>query len=186
MRIGLYGGSFNPPHTGHRLVATAALRRLGLDAVWWLVTPGNPLKNNAHLAPLAERLAAVAQLANHPAMVVSALEAPLGARYSIQTIRYLIARCPGVRFVWLIGADSLVSFHRWKDWRAIARLLPIAVVDRPGATLAATAGQAGQWLVARRMPHGADLLAHAPPAFTVLYGPRSALSSTELRRQAHR
>ena len=130
LRVGLFGGSFNPPHEAHRAASLFAMRRLGLDRVWWLVTPGNPLKDTDGLPPLEQRLAAARALANHPRIDVTDLEARLRTRYSVDTLRMLKRRYPLVRFVWLMGADNLVNFHRWKDWRAIAALVPIAVVDR--------------------------------------------------------
>ena len=183
MRIGLFGGTFNPPHAGHRLVSTIALARMGLDCVWWLVTPGNPLKQTEGLPPLVQRIAAAQKLANHPRIVVSGLEAGIGTRYTYDTISYLTARCPGVHFVWIMGADNLASFHRWQHWREIAGLLPIAVIDRPGSTLKAVNGLAGAWLTPHRIDEtDAALLPFArPPAFTFIHARRSDLSSTELR-----
>jgi nicotinate-nucleotide adenylyltransferase len=180
-RIGLYGGSFDPPHGGHLHVSRLAARRLRLDRVWWLVSPGNPLKGNA--APLPARLAAAHAIARGPAIVPTDIEAVIGTRYTIDTLRALRRHYPGVRFVWIMGADSLADFHLWRDWRGIAGLVPIAVVDRPGSTFAATAGRAAQALGAWRLPEaGAARLADlAPPAFTILHGPRSELSSTAIR-----
>lgn len=182
-RIGLYGGSFNPPHAGHLHVSRLALRRLGLDRVWWLATPGNPLKDHEELAPLRDRLAAARALAPDPAIVATDIEFRLGTHYTIDTIRALKRLYPGVRFVWIMGADSLAAFHRWKNWRAIARLLPIAVVDRPGFTLTAPASPAARALGRFRLPEqqASRLAATRPPAFAILHGPRSPLSSTMLR-----
>ena len=134
MVVGLFGGSFNPPHAGHAHVAATALKRLHLDRIWWLVSPGNPLKDVHALPPVAERLAAVRRLARHPRAVVTDLEARLGTRYTVDLVRRLVSLRPGVRFVLVIGADNWAGFHRWGGWRDIARLVPIAVVDRPGAT----------------------------------------------------
>lgn len=183
MRIGLFGGSFNPPHDAHRLVALTALKRLGLDAVWWLVSPGNPLKVGRGLAPLEERIAAARSLAGHPRIHVTGIEAALGTRYTFDTIAQLKARCRGVRFVWIMGADNLAQFHLWQNWRGIAGLLPIAVVDRPGASLKAAAGVAAQSLARHRLGEGdGHLLAKAaPPAWIFLHGIKSPLSSTALR-----
>jgi len=183
MVIGLYGGSFNPPHAGHVLVAERALRALNLDRLWWMVTPGNPLKENSALPPLAARMAACRGLVRDPRIVVTGFEAAIGARYSVETAEFLVRRCPGVRFVWVMGADSLASFHRWKAWRRIAALMPLAVVDRPGATLKATAGLAAQALWPARLDEQVALrlaLRH-PPAWVFLYGRRLRLSSTDLR-----
>ncbi len=183
MTIGLFGGSFNPPHEAHRLVALTALKRLGLDAVWWLVSPGNPLKVGRGLAPLDERIAAARKLAGHPRIHVTGIEAALGTRYTFDTIAGLKARCRGVRFVWIMGADNLAQFHLWQNWRGIADLLPIAVVDRPGASLKAAAGVAAQSLARHRLSEGEGrLLAKAaPPAWIFLHGIKSPLSSTALR-----
>lgn len=184
MRIGLYGGSFNPPHAGHRLVSLMALKRLGLDRVWWIVTPGNPLKDTGDLATTALRVAAAEKLANHPRIDVTAFEDEIGARYTIDTLSYLKRRYPEVRFVWIMGADNLASFHRWRGWEAIASLMPIAVIDRPGWTLRAIGSRGAVSLAGYRVPESeAKALPDMPaPAWAYLHGPRSFLSSTELRK----
>lgn len=183
MRIGLFGGTFDPPHRAHRAVCLIALARLGLDRIWWLVTPGNPLKDTRGLAPLPERLAAAQTMARHPRIDVSGIEADIGARYTYDTLRYLLAHCPGARFVWIMGADNLRSFHRWENWRGIADLLPIAVVDRLGPSLYAAAGPAGQALARARLPEQAarTLANRKPPVWVYLHGLKSPLSSTALR-----
>ncbi len=135
MRVGLLGGSFNPAHAGHWHVAEIARVRLGLDRVVWLVSPGNPLKDAAGAAPLAQRLAGTRRIARGPSMVVSDIESRIGARYTLDTVRRLKARHRGVRFVWLMGADNLAGFHRWRGWTQILREVPVAVVARPGAPL---------------------------------------------------
>ncbi len=124
MRIGLFGGTFDPPHAAHRAACLLAMQRLGLDRVWWLVTPGNPLKDTRGLAPLAKRVAAARALAHHPRIDVTDLEAKLGTNYTYETISYLVRRCAGVHFVWIMGADNLRSFHRWQRWRDIAEMVP--------------------------------------------------------------
>jgi len=185
MTIGLFGGSFDPPHEAHRQVALVALRRLGLDAVWWLVTPGNPLKVGRALAPLADRIAAAQRLARHPRIHVTGIEAALGTRYTFDTIAALQARARGVRFVWIMGADNLVQFHRWQNWRGIAERLPLAIVDRPGATLKAAASVVAQRFARYRLDEtdGALLGAMAAPAWVFLHGLKSPLSSTAIRRR---
>jgi len=183
MKIGLFGGTFDPPHQAHRAACLIAMRRLGLDRVWWMVTPGNPLKDTRGLSPLAERLAAARALANHPRIDVSGFEDDIGARFTYDTVRYLTRRCPGVRFVWIMGADNLRSFHRWQNWRGIASIVPFAVVDRLGPSLYATAGIAGQALARFRLPESAaaTLADRRPPAWVYLHGLKSPLSSTALR-----
>ncbi|MGY6646971.1 MAG: nicotinate-nucleotide adenylyltransferase [Salinarimonas sp.] len=182
-RIGLFGGSFNPPHAGHRHVTLMALRRLRLDAVWWLVTPGNPLKAGREIAPIRERMEAARAYAAHPRITVSDVEAQAGLRYTVDTLNYLKQRRPDLAFVWIMGADGLTHFHRWRDWRDIARAMPICVVDRPGHSRAATASLAGQALARYRLPEAAaPVLAGAlPPAWIFLHGPRLPISSTQIR-----
>ncbi len=183
MRIGLYGGSFNPAHLGHRHVSLLAMRRLGLDRVWWLVSPGNPLKSRSTLPTVAERCTQARRVARHPRIAVTEVEAALGVRFTVQTLRFLTRRCPGVHFVWIMGADSLGTFHRWKGFAEIARLVPIAVVDRPGWTMTPLSARAAQRLARARIPEAAAsaLALRRPPAWTFLHGPRSSLSSTEIR-----
>lgn len=183
MRIGLFGGSFNPPHQGHRLASLAAMKRIGLDRVWWIVTPGNPLKETNGLPDLATRMAAVRRIAHHPRIVVTGIEAAIGTRYTVETVAYLMRRCPGVRFVWIMGADNLLNLPRWRRWREFVELVPIVTVDRPGSTWRALHGSAGAILTQRRLrEHQARLLPDkAAPAFVYLHGPRSPASSTALR-----
>lgn len=183
LRIGLLGGSFNPPHAAHREASLLAMKRLELDRVWWLVTPGNPLKEGRALRTLAERMTAAKAVARHPRIDVSCLETVIGTRYTIDTMSYLRRRCPTVRFVWIMGADNLAQFHRWKDWRRIASLVPIAVIDRPPASLRALSSVATQALGPYRIDQrqAATLADRRPPAWTFLTGLKSSLSSTGLR-----
>ena len=182
-RVGLFGGSFNPPHEGHVHVAAIALARLGLDRLWWLVTPGNPLKDHSELRPLADRLALCEAITDHPKIAVTAFEAAVSTRYTADTLAQVVRRRPGVRFVWVMGADNLATFHRWERWRAIAAAMPIAVVDRPGSTLSVTGSPAAIALARHRVDESdAKLLPFsAPPAWTFLHGPRSSLSSSAIR-----
>lgn len=184
-RVGLFGGSFNPPHEGHVHVCEQALRKLELDQIWWLVTPGNPLKNNSNLAPLPDRLAACEAITPDPRMKITACEAVLPTRYTADTIAHIIQRNVNVRFVWIMGADNLGQFHLWERWRDIAKLLPIAVIDRPGSTLALHSAMAAQVLRHYRIDESdAPLLADfKAPAWTFLHGPRNSLSSTAIRAQ---
>ena len=183
MRIGLFGGTFDPPHRAHLGASLIAMKRLKLDRVWWLVTPGNPLKDTRGLAPLAERIAAARALTSHPRIDISGIEAVINTRYTYDTLRWLVARCPGVRFVWIMGADNLRSFHRWQKWREIASLVPIVVVDRLGPSLYAGASAAGLALSRFRIPETAapGLPGRRPPAWAFLHGLKSPLSSTALR-----
>ncbi len=189
MRIGLFGGTFDPPHEAHLAACLLAMKRLRLDQVWWLVTPGNPLKDARGLAPLADRIAAARALARHPRIVVTGLEAAVGVSYTYDVVRYLTGRCRDVRFVWIMGADNLRSFHRWQRWRDIADRVPIVVVDRAGPSLYAAAGPAGHALGGARLPESAamSLPSRRPPAWVLLHGLKSPLSSTALRaaRRSH-
>ena len=183
MRIGLLGGSFNPPHAAHRAISLFALKRLQLDRVWWLLTPGNPLKSNDGLHALAERAAAARRIADDPRIDISCLEAVIGTRYTVDTIIHLRRRVSGVHFVWIMGADNLAQFHRWKEGRRIASDVPIAVIDRPPQSFRALAAPAAQALARYRLPENqATRLADQPaPAWVFLTGMKSSLSSTGLR-----
>lgn len=143
---GLMGGSFNPAHGGHRAISLFAMRALDLTDYWWLVSPGNPLKPAQGMAPLAARLASAQQQARRSRIEPTAIETRLGTRYTVDTLRALVRRYPRRRFIWIMGADNLAEFHRWKDWREIARTLPIAVVARPGYDDDAIAAPAMAWL----------------------------------------
>jgi nicotinate-nucleotide adenylyltransferase len=188
MRVGLLGGSFNPPHAAHRAISLLALKRLRLDRVLWLVTPGNPLKETRALPPLSARLKAARAVALDPRIDVTAIEASLRTVFSHDTVAKLCARYPRVRFVFLIGADNLGQFHRWKRWRELARHVPIAVIDRGGTGLGALAAPAALALARWRIPEAdaAALPLAAPPAWIFLHGLRSRLSSTALRAKTQR
>jgi nicotinate-nucleotide adenylyltransferase len=183
MRIGLLGGSFNPPHDAHRAISLFAIKRLKLDRVWWLVTPGNPLKDHGGLRDLGQRVEAAQKIAHDPRIDVSCLEAVIGTRYTVDTILYLRRRAAGLRFVWIMGADNLSQFHRWQSWRRIASEVPIAVIDRPSQSFRALAAPAAQALARYRLPESrAGMLADQhPPAWVFLTGLKLNLSSTGLR-----
>jgi nicotinate-nucleotide adenylyltransferase len=156
IRTGLLGGSFNPAHGGHRAITLAAMKALDLDEVWWLVSPGNPLKAGAHdMAPLAARLASARRVARAAPIRATAIEARLGTRYTVDTVERLATLFPRRRFVWLMGSDNLAGFHRWKRWRSLAQRVPIAVIARPGYDRAALAGPAMGWLRRSRKPAAA-------------------------------
>ncbi|ACP26907.1 nicotinate-nucleotide adenylyltransferase [Sinorhizobium fredii NGR234] len=183
MSVGLLGGSFNPPHAGHVLVAETALQKLGLDQLWWMVTPGNPLKDHNNLAPLAERIALSEKIARNPRIKVTAFEQALGQSYTARTLEFVRARNRGVRFVWVMGADNLRNFHRWQNWRRIVRTFPIAVIDRPGSTLAYLSSRMAMTFDHARIDEddAPRLAFRRAPAWTFIHGPRSSLSSTALR-----
>ena len=183
MRIGLLGGSFNPPHTAHRDISLFALKRLNLDRVWWLVTPGNPLKDHGALHELNERAEAARRMADDPRIDVSCLEAVIGTRYTVDTVTYLRRRTSGLRLVWIMGADNLAQFHRWQNWFRIASAMPIAVIDRPPQSFRALAAPAAQALARYRLPENqaGRLADQRPPAWVFLTGMKLNLSSTGLR-----
>jgi nicotinate-nucleotide adenylyltransferase len=183
MRVGLLGGSFNPPHEAHRAISLFAIKRLKLDRVWWLVTPGNPLKDQGDLHDLDQRAEAARKMANDPRIDVTCLESVIGTRYTVDTITYLRRRAAGLRFVWIMGADNLAQFHRWQSWRRIASQVPIAVIDRPPQSFRALAAPAAQALARYRLPENraGRLADHPAPAWVFLTGMKLALSSTGLR-----
>ena len=182
-RVGLLGGSFNPAHRGHRQLSLAALRALDLDEVWWLVSPGNPLKDDAGMAPYQARLASAKEAARGTPIRVSDFEQQAGTRYTVDTLRELVARHSRTRFIWLMGMDTLTNFHLWKEWRTLARLVPIAVLPRPGYDAAARAGRAMGWLRGFVRPFGQvrNWTQWSPPAIFFLRLPTDRTSATALR-----
>ena len=182
MVIGLLGGSFDPAHAGHAHITREALRRFGLDRVWWLVSPGNPLKTKQP-APMAERMARARDVMHDPRVVITDIEAKLGTRYTAATLRELQARYPGVRFVWLMGADNLVQFHRWDRWEWIMQHVPIAVLARPGSGVKGRLGRAARIYASARVSEAkAEQLGHLkPPAWCFADVPMMDLSSSAIR-----
>jgi nicotinate-nucleotide adenylyltransferase len=185
--VGLFGGSFDPPHAGHVHLSHEALKRLDLDQLWWLVSPGNPLKRNPP-APMANRIAQARAMLGDPRVVVSDLEAHLGTRATADTLDALIRRYPGVRFVWLMGADNMAGFHRWDRWRSILHRVPVAVFARPGQRLPALTSRTARIFRRTRLParQARALADAAPPAWIYLDIPMRKISSSELRRNRSR
>jgi nicotinate-nucleotide adenylyltransferase len=185
-RIGLLGGSFNPAHRGHRRISVGAIRALGLDEVWWLVSPGNPLKDGAKdMAPFEARLASAKMMARGGRIRVSDFERREGTRYTVDTVRRLKRRHPEHRFIWLLGGDTLPNFHKWRDWRSLAQEVPIAVIRRPGYDSAAHAARAMGWL--RRFVHPSGQASNwtewSAPAIVFLRLPPDPTSATAIRAQ---
>jgi nicotinate-nucleotide adenylyltransferase len=182
-RIGILGGSFNPPHAGHVQITNIAMARLQLDHLWWLVTPGNPLKSNGMLPSLEARMDACRKLMPSPKVEITGFEAELGTPYTAATLEFLSRRYPQTRFVWIMGADNLATFHRWQRWRGIAADVPIAVVDRPNWRLPALSSPAARYMARARLSEAAAsrLPLLDAPVWTLLSGPLSPLSSTALR-----
>jgi nicotinate-nucleotide adenylyltransferase len=182
-RVGLLGGSFNPAHEGHRQISLTALHRLGLDEVWWLVSPQNPLKPQDGMAPFAERLAAARAVARDPRIRVTDIEARLGTRFTADTLEKLTRRYPNHGFVWLMGADNLLQIHKWRDWQRIFHLLPVAVLARPTYSLRALSAPAAQRFLRSRWPEwlGRRLVKAEPPAWLLIHGPLNPASATAIR-----
>jgi nicotinate-nucleotide adenylyltransferase len=181
LRIGLFGGSFNPAHQGHVYVGEVALKRVPLDYVWWMVSPGNPLKDPAEMAPFGQRFLGAQGVARHPRFVVTAVERRLHTVFTYDTLRALIRRFPQAQFVWLMGSDNLEGFHRWERWRDIVRLVPIAVVIRPGSALAPLKAKAMQTFWRARSGR-----LHRPPAIMLIDGRRNESSATAIRALGER
>ncbi|MEM7766850.1 MAG: nicotinate-nucleotide adenylyltransferase [Pseudomonadota bacterium] len=184
LRVGLFGGSFNPAHEGHLHVAQTALTRLQLDWVWWIVARGNPLKESHGV--FAARAASARRLASHPRMRVSTIERDLSLTYTRDLLTVLDQRCPGARFVWIMGADNLSGFHHWAGWREIVGRVPLAVISRPDAGPGAKLGRFAQTFRRQRLPesHAPALALADPPAWTVLHAPLHPASSTVIRSRA--
>ncbi|MEL6960036.1 MAG: nicotinate-nucleotide adenylyltransferase [Pseudomonadota bacterium] len=180
--VGLLGGSFDPAHQGHVQITLAALSRFGLDRVWWLVSPGNPLKDRGP-APLPDRIERACTVMDHPNVAITGIEDLLGTRYTAQTIARLQAAYPGVRFVWLMGADNLAQFHLWQDWQDILRRVPVGVLARPGDRISARLSKAARiYREDRLIGRAARLLGQADaPAWAFVNMPMSQLSSTAIR-----
>lgn len=185
MAVGVFGGSFNPAHDGHAHVAETALRRVGLDRVIWLVSPQNPLKSASQTAPLDQRMASARAMATGPSMIVSDFETRAGTQWTVDTLRALKARHPGVRFVWLMGSDNLASFHRWRGWTDIMTMMPMAVVARPGTMLESRSAPAARRFASHRVSsREAQALPYLEaPAWTYLRAPLNGSSSTALRQR---
>lgn len=186
MKIGLLGGSFNPAHAGHRLVSTMAIQQLGLDQIWWLVSPQNPLKSEAEMAPLGERLKSANRIADHSRIVVTDIESQLDTQYTIDTVHALQQRFRDVRFIWLMGADNMIQLPKWSKWRELVDTIPIAIYPRPGFTLKARLSPAAStYRTAWLDRSDATLLPSLKaPALCFLEGPENPISATSIRQNA--
>ncbi|MGY9105254.1 MAG: nicotinate-nucleotide adenylyltransferase [Alphaproteobacteria bacterium] len=186
LRIGLLGGSFNPAHQGHLHISKSAIRTLGLDHVWWLVSPQNPLKPKSGMASLGERLNSARNVAQHPRIIVTDIETQLDTLYTIETLTVLLRRFPAVHFVWLMGSDNLVQFPYWRNWQDIFLMTPIAVISRPGSALNARCGTAAQKFAHARVPADEIFATRLPPAWTIIEAQRDRTSATQIRSQSQR
>jgi nicotinate-nucleotide adenylyltransferase len=180
MVVGLLGGSFDPAHEGHVLITREALKRMGLDQVWWLVTPGNPLKARQP-APMAKRLRRARAVMRDPRVKITDLEAKLGTRATVDTVHRLQAIYPGVSFVWLMGADNLVQFHRWDRWRDILRSVAVGVLARPGSGVQARMSVAARAFRVHQVDRGETLRGRKPPVWAFVNLPMNDASSSEIR-----
>ncbi len=181
MRIGLLGVSFNPAHQGHLHVSETALQTLGLDYVWWLVSPQNPLKSKETMGKLGIRVAEAKKIVQHPRIIVTDIEKKLGTIYTADTLKALLKRFPAARFVWLMGSDNLVQIPHWRNWRNIFALVPVAVVSRPESALKARNGRAVQTYSTAQVPADSLFAARRPPAWTVIEARHDWTSATRIR-----
>ncbi|AGF75294.1 nicotinate-nucleotide adenylyltransferase [Bartonella vinsonii] len=181
--VGLFGGSFNPPHAGHLFVAKTAIQRLCLNQLWWMVTPGNPLKDHTHLPSLDERMRLSLEHIDHPKIRLTGFEQAIGSKVSVDTISYILAHHRGVRFVWVMGADSFATFHHWYRWHDIISMLPVAIIDRPFVHMPALSAPMAHIYRSFRLDERESIRLPfmKPPAWTYLHGPLSFQSSTSLR-----
>ena len=188
MTIGLLGGTFDPPHGGHMHISEVALRRLGLDRLWWLVTPGNPLKTRSDVAAFSARFAQAWVQTRDPCIEITGFEASLGSAYTAETLEFLTRRYPDTRFIWVMGADNLVNFHRWERWRDILNLVPVAVVDRPGYRFPALSSRAARAFASAYVDESdaRGLGRYVPPAWTFVTARLSSLSSSDIRARRAR
>ena len=186
MTIGLLGGSFDPAHAGHAHITREALKHFRLDRVWWLVSPGNPLKPQGP-APMAKRLRQARHIMRHPRVQITDIEARFQTRYTAQTLKRLLPLYPGVKFVWLMGTDNLASFHEWQNWEWIMDHIPIGVLARPGSRITAQMSKAAERYASDRIPPraAAGLARHAPPAWCFLNVPMMDISSSDLRAKGN-
>lgn len=184
MTVGLLGGSFNPAHDGHLFISQSALRHLGVDQVWWLVSPQNPLKPTKGMAPLQKRVTQAKKVAQHPKIHVSALETRIRTRYTADTLRLLKKRYPHIRFIWIMGADNLAGFHRWKEWQSIMRTCGIVIFHRPSYSLRALSSRAAQRFRRFKVSHrkARTLKQRTPPAWTFHPIRGQAVSATDIRK----
>ncbi|WP_375634603.1 MULTISPECIES: nicotinate-nucleotide adenylyltransferase [unclassified Bartonella] len=181
--VGLFGGSFNPPHAGHLLVAKIAIRRLHLDQLWWMITPGNPLKDCTQLLSLEERMQLSFKLIDHPKIRLTGFEQAIGSKVSVDTIFHILTHYSGVNFVWIMGADSFATIHHWYRWHDIVSMLPIAIIDRPLGNRSALSSPMAHIYRRFRLDERESkrLPFIKPPVWTYLHGPLSFQSSTNLR-----
>ncbi|VAX05466.1 Nicotinate-nucleotide adenylyltransferase [hydrothermal vent metagenome] len=184
-KIGLLGGSFNPAHAAHLEISLVALEKLKLDAVWWLVSPQNPLKSDVGMASLEERLARARAMSPEPRIYVTDLEEKMAVQYTVDTVTRITSLLPDTQFVWLMGADNLAEFSKWKDWKKIAQTVVFAIFDRPGYSTAVETSDAAAYFLDKKIPsaEAADLCSLKPPAWTFIRDTKNPLSSTKIRRK---